>query len=90
MRIKRELSQRDLGILAGLDPFVASARVNRYELGVHAPDMATAQRLARCLQVPLAYLFADDDRLARAILAFEQLNARQKDRLIADIESASL
>lgn len=89
MRIKRELSQRELGILAGLDPFVASARINRYEVGVHAPDMATAQRLAQCLQIPLAYLFATDDRLARAILAFDQLSARQKDRLLSQLESPS-
>jgi transcriptional regulator with XRE-family HTH domain len=87
MRIKRELSQRDLGILAGLDPFVASTRVNRYELGVHQPDLATAQRLADSLKVPLAYLFAADDRLARAIVAFDQLPAREKDRFLAALET---
>lgn len=87
MRTKRELSQRELGIRAGLNPSVASTRINRYELGIHQPDMATAQRLASSLDVPLAYLFAADDRLARAILAFSQLPAPQKDRLLAEWEA---
>jgi transcriptional regulator with XRE-family HTH domain len=56
------LSQKELGILAGLDPFVASTRINRYEQGVHAADLATAKRLAKALGVPLAYLYADSDQ----------------------------
>lgn len=85
-RERRELSQKQLGILAGLDPFVASTRVNRYELGVHKPDLATVNRLADVLGVPTAYFFADDDRLARMILAFNQLPASQKDDLLKKIE----
>ena len=86
-RLRRELSQKELGIKAGLDPFVASTRINRYELGVHEPDMATIQRLADTLSVPTAYLFADDDRLARMILAFDKLSVAEKDRLIKAAES---
>lgn len=86
-RLRRQLSQKDLGIQAGLDPFVASTRINRYELGVHEPDMATIERLATALAVPMAYLFADDERLARMILAFEQLPAAEKDRLLKAIET---
>jgi transcriptional regulator with XRE-family HTH domain len=85
-RLRRQLSQKQLGIQAGLDPFVASARINRYELGVHEPDMATIERLAAALAVPTAYLFADDDRLARMILAFEQLPVAEKDRLLKAVE----
>lgn len=86
-RLRCQLSQKELGIQAGLDPFVASTRINRYELGVHEPDMMTIERLAVALAVPTAYLFADDDRLARMILAFEQLPAAEKDRLLKAIES---
>lgn len=64
------LSQKGLGIEIGLDPGVASARVNRYEQAVHLPDIDTAQRLADRLQVPLPFLFADDDGLAEAILNY--------------------
>jgi transcriptional regulator with XRE-family HTH domain len=87
-RLAQGLSQKDLGIKAGLDPFVASTRVNRYENGVHEPDMATVGRLAAALNVPAAYLFAEDDRLARMILAFEQLSAAEKDRLLRSVEKS--
>lgn len=84
-RVRRQLSQKELGVRAGLDPSVASTRINRYELGVHEPDIATIDRLAATLSVPTAYLFADD-RLARMILAFEQLSVAEKDRLLKEIE----
>lgn len=87
-RILRQLSQKELGIQAGLDPFVASTRINRYELGVHEPDLATIERLATALCVPTAYLFADDERLARMILAFYQLPSLEKDRLLKAAESS--
>lgn len=85
-RLDRQMSQRDLGIEAELDPFVAATRINRYEKGIHEPDMATMSRLAAALKVPTAYLVADDERLARMILAFDQLSATEKDRLLQTIE----
>lgn len=85
-RAKCQLSQKELGIQAGLDPFVASTRINRYELGVHEPDIATIQRLAQALSVPTAYLFADDDRLSRMIMSFEALPTSEKDRLLNVVE----
>ncbi len=66
------ISQRNLGIKAGLDDFVASARVNRYETGVHQPDLQTLQRLAEVLDLPLAYFYAEDDELARLISDFKR------------------
>lgn len=86
-RERKSLSQKQLGIQAGLDSFVASTRINRYEQGVHQPDLAIVQRLADVLDVPTAYLFADDERLARMILAFDQLSATEKDQLLKKIES---
>ena len=85
-RERKSLSQKQLGIQAGLDSFVSSTRINRYELGVHQPDVATVQRLADVLEVPVAYLFAGDERLARMILAFERLSATEKDQLLKKIE----
>ena len=61
---------------------MASTRINRYELGVHEPDLATIQRLAETLAVPTAYLFAEDERLARMILAFNKLPIAEKDALL--------
>jgi len=85
-REMNERSQKQLGIDAGLDPFVASARVNRYELGVHQPDLATVERLAKALTVPPAYLFAGDERLARMILAFDKLSTADKDRVLRQMD----
>lgn len=67
---------------------MASTRINRYEVGAHEPDMATIQRLAETLAIPMAYLFAEDDRLARMILAFDKLSATEKERLLKTIEES--
>lgn len=65
------ISQRALGIEAGLDEFVASTRVNRYETGVHQPDLQTLQHLAAILKLPVAYFYAEDDELAQLIANFK-------------------
>lgn len=88
-RERKGLSQKQLGIAAGLDRFVASTRINRYERGVHQPDPGTVQRLADALGVPVAYLFASDERLARMILAFNSLPAKAQMRVLAELERAA-
>jgi transcriptional regulator with XRE-family HTH domain len=85
-REMKQRSQKQLGIDAGLEPHVASARINRYELGIHQPDLDTVEKLAKALHVPASYLFASDERLARMILAFEKLSANDKDQLLRDID----
>ena len=72
-RLRAGLSQKQLGIKAGIDEFVASPRVNQYERGKHAPDFSTAERLAKVLGVPVPYLYAREDHLADWILAFREL-----------------
>ncbi|HEY1130100.1 MAG TPA: helix-turn-helix transcriptional regulator [Roseateles sp.] len=71
-RVALGISQKQLGIAAGLDEFVASTRINRYELGVHAADYPMAVRLAGVLQVPVAFLYCDSDELAEMMLAFHR------------------
>jgi transcriptional regulator with XRE-family HTH domain len=82
-RLRIGLSQKSLGIAAGLDPFVASARINRYELGIHKADYPFACRLAAVLSVPVAYFYADDDDLAELILLYGQASKRARSRLLA-------
>lgn len=72
------ISQRNLGIEAGLDEFIASTRVNRYETGVHQPDLQTLQQLAKVLGLPLAYFYAEDDELARLIKNFKSSGRRKR------------
>jgi len=67
-RKRQGLSQKQLGILAGIDEFVASARMNQYENGVHAPDFKTVLALSRVLNIPTAFLFCIEDELADKIL----------------------
>ncbi len=62
------LSQDKLGVLLGLDEQTASARISRYENGIHEPPLKTAHSIAVTLGVPLAYLYCDDNRLAELIL----------------------
>ena len=81
-RIKAGLSQKRLGIEAGIDEFVASTRINRYERGVHQADEATAILLAHVLGVPLAYFYAEDDSLAEMILGFCQLNRADRNEVL--------
>lgn len=66
-RLAKGLSQKGLGMAAGIDEFVASTRINRYEQGVHEPDMATAQRLAEVLEISPSYFYEEDDDIAEMI-----------------------
>ncbi len=77
-REAKGLSQKQLGIEAGLDPSVASTRINRYEKGVHRADYPITQKVARVLDIPVAYLYADYDALADIILIFSRANEEQK------------
>ncbi|MDR6383434.1 MULTISPECIES: helix-turn-helix domain-containing protein [Paraburkholderia] len=86
-RLEAGLSQKQLGIEAGLDPFVASTRINRYELGVHKVDYTFAIRLATVLEVPVAFLYAEDSELASLILAFGRLSKRKRADLLLHARS---
>lgn len=86
-RAAKRISQKTLGIRVGLDEFVASTRINRYERGVHPPDGKTAAMLAKALGVPRAYLYAENDRMARVILAFDALNAADQESVLKVIQA---
>ncbi|WP_038909283.1 helix-turn-helix domain-containing protein [Dickeya oryzae] len=72
-RLAKGLSQKKLGIAAGIDEFVASTRINRYEKGVHEASIDTAQQLADALDVPLAFFYTADDQLAELMLVFWEM-----------------
>lgn len=83
VRTAAGLSQKQLGIQAGLDTFVASTRINRYELGVHKADYPVAQRLAAILDIPTGYLFTEDDQLAALMLIYHRLVPKDRAELLA-------
>lgn len=70
-RKAKKLTQEQLGLAIGLDEFVASTRINRYERGIHQPDFQILTAIAQRLNVPPAYFFADDE-LANQILEWQQ------------------
>ena len=91
-RIKRArklagFSQKQLGIAAGMDEFVASARVNQYETGKHLPDYYTVVKIANALGLPPAYFYTDDDVLADIIIYYGHLGATERRKLLSLIQS---
>lgn len=80
------IPQDKLGVLIGLDEHTASARISRYESGVHEPPLKTARDLAEALDVPLGYLYCDDDKLANIVLAVSQLPESERDHLLRSLE----
>ena len=82
------MSQKDVGIQAGLDPHVASPRINQYKRGRHEPKLETAERLAQALGIPAAFLYTNDDLLAKLLLRWGSLTKQQKRDLVKLIEAA--
>lgn len=81
------ISQKKLGIRAGIDEFSASARMNQYETGKHIPDFLTLKRIGKVLGYPVAYFYADDDALAEIIIMFHELNPGKKKKAIEALQA---
>lgn len=73
-RERAGLSQKKLGILAGIDEFSASPRINQYERGKHVPDVYMVERLARVLRIPAIYMYCENEIMATIILEFNTLS----------------
>ncbi len=87
-RERAGFSQKQLGILAGLDPSVASPRINQYERGRHEPQLKTAKQLAEVLGIPAAFLYTEDELLAQLLLQWNDLSVRKKKDVLKSIEKA--
>jgi len=82
-RLAAGLSQKMLGIEAGIDAFVASTRINRYELGIHKPDLLTVRKLAEVLRVPMAFFYSDtDDEIAELLLRYGRTSAEVRQQVL--------
>lgn len=80
-RLRAGIPQDKLGVLIGLDEAASSARISRYESGIHQPPYSTAQRLAEVLAIPVAYLFSDRDDIAELILKAGKISAQDVESL---------
>lgn len=72
-RLAKGLTQEQVGILAGIDEFSASTRINRYEKGIHEPNYSILKHIATALDVPVAYFYCEKDLLAELLALVEKL-----------------
>ena len=82
-RLTAQLSQKKLGILAGIDEFSSSARMNQYETGKHIPDFLTLKNIAHILLVPTAYFYTEDDSLAELLFLYHNLDQNAQKRILS-------
>ena len=82
-RLRAGISQKNLGILAGIDEFSSSARMNQYERGKHVPGFLMLEKFAGVLNVPTEFFYARDDTMAEMLLLFSTLSHGQKSRAIS-------
>ena len=88
MRERREvlgLAQEKIGVAIGIDESSSRARISRYELGVHEPPLPTARLIANVMDVPLVYLYCEDDRVAELLLALHQMKPAARGRKVAEL-----
>lgn len=74
-------------MLAGMDPQVASPRINQYEKGKHEPQLETAKRLAKVLGIPPAFLYTEDDQLAKLLLLWSEMSPAERKKLLKQAEA---
>ncbi|HQC45757.1 MAG TPA: helix-turn-helix transcriptional regulator [Myxococcota bacterium] len=77
-------SQEQVGVEIGIDESSSRARISRYELGVHEPPLPTARLIAKALDVPLTYLYCEDDSIASSLLSLYRLKPAVRNRKVED------
>lgn len=83
------IAQDKLGVKIGLDESCSSARMSRYESGVHEPNYLTATNIAKALSIPTAYLYCEDDELAEILLLISRLDPNSRKTLLEDLKTKS-
>ncbi len=86
-RLLANISQKKLGIAAGMDEFSASARMNHYEKGRHTPDFSMLKRIAKILKLPVAYFYAESDELAKLIKWYSHMKKPEKIAFLKKLKS---
>jgi transcriptional regulator with XRE-family HTH domain len=89
-RLRADLSQERLGVLAEIDEMSSSARMNQYERGKQEPDFSLVERVAQVLEVPECYFYCKDDGLALILIRPHRLSAHERQEAIGKIERVLL
>ncbi|MBC7489257.1 MAG: helix-turn-helix transcriptional regulator [Glaciimonas sp.] len=80
-RQRRDLPQDRLGVLAGLEESSSSARMSRYESGIHEPPFQFVEAVAKVLGISAAFFYCSDDRLAQIIQIYSDLSEVKREAL---------
>jgi transcriptional regulator with XRE-family HTH domain len=84
LRAAREaagLPQDRLGTKIGIDEGCGSARIGRYETGIHQPAFEIAEKIATVLRVPTAYFYCRSDALSEVLCATSDFTHDELNRL---------
>lgn len=81
-RNRAGIPQDKLGVMIGLDESSSSARMSRYETGIHEPPFATAQNLGQALNVPAAYFYCEDDKLAELLVQYGRFDSQRRQKVL--------
>lgn len=65
-----------------MEESTASARMNQYEKGVHAPDVKTLKLIADELGVPLNYFFCEDAVSAELAINLSKLSKSDRQKIL--------
>jgi transcriptional regulator with XRE-family HTH domain len=84
-RLRSGIAQDRLGVMIGLDEGCSSARMSRYENGVHEPPFPVIESIAHFLKVPVAYFFCDDDRLAEIMRIYSSENEKERQAMFVSV-----
>lgn len=90
VRLLRVLSQEQLGAMAGLEESSSSARMSRYESGIHEPPAHLLHRLSEVLKVSAAFFYCADDRLAKIILLYARAPEEGREILLQQAKAVAL
>lgn len=82
-----KLTQEDISNELGYDRSHGTARISQYETGRHAPDFTMAKRISEVLGIPVAYLYCDDDDLAKLLLVASKLSKAELDTYITEMSN---
>lgn len=66
-RLRANMTQEMLGVLAGIEEETARSRVSQYEGGVHRPTFEMMCSFAKVLNVPESYFYIIDDDFAEIV-----------------------
>lgn len=67
-RLRANLTQEKLGVLAGIEEATARSRISQYESGIHRPTFEIMCAFAKVLNVPECYFYTVDDDFAEVVL----------------------